>query len=366
MKQPISKLKEWFGPFKMPTANQFGDWIDSYFHKDSKIPAANVEGWSDDSAVILEPGIMELPDLGDEYDNKNKSVRVLGGANGKVYTYKGTQLPIEGNHEAILFWNGTTKVWGIQDSAPMLEPEGVDVLDPDGEQLPKEKAVAIYVGLEVNASKQDIIDSIFNNSLNIETVPELTAKKYISAIGAASDTTSAAWNATVQFESLRGATVLGYKGDFGINSTRLAFYSAPNQASLVGVYPGADVEIIEQDFDVPAGAKYYRASVRNPVENGFKITLKNVPIIKSTPLISFEFVGNSFVYVNDVIQQANIVWNDGSTGRVVYGDWDDVQYCYKSFVATSVENNLQVTQPAVTFNSSGQITNYPKFIITSI
>lgn len=278
----------------------------------------------------------------------------------------GTPWEAETGFKNINWWDGTTGTWSLGSSVALPMKQGVPVINPTGSGLPTEKATADYVGIQVINSKQDVLNSIINNKIDVDTFPELTAKKYISAIGAVSDTTSNAWNATVQFESLRGATVLGYKGEFGTSSTRLAFYSAQSQASLVGVYPGADTEIKEQDFDIPAGAKYYRASVRNPVENGFKITLKNVPVIKSTPLISFEFVGNSFVYVNDVIQQANIIWNDGTTGRVVYGDWDDTQYCYKSFVATSVENNLQVTQPAVTFNSSGQITNYPKFIITSI
>ncbi|TWI22210.1 hypothetical protein [Sphingobacterium siyangense] len=117
MKQPISKLKEWFGAFKMPTANQFGDWIDSYWHKDTKIPASQVEGWTDDSAVILEPGVMELPDL--SFQTKNKTARVLGGTAGKTFTYKGAQYPINPNYEGILFWTGATKVWGIQDQVPM-------------------------------------------------------------------------------------------------------------------------------------------------------------------------------------------------------------------------------------------------------
>jgi lysophospholipase L1-like esterase len=120
MKQPISFLKNLFSDFKIPTGQNFGDMIDSFFHKDVKIPASSVEGWTDDSAVILEPGVMELPELG----NKNKSTKVFGGATGKTYTYKGTQLPILPNNEGILFWNATPKVWGIQDQAPM--PKGQD------------------------------------------------------------------------------------------------------------------------------------------------------------------------------------------------------------------------------------------------
>ncbi|AIM38103.1 hypothetical protein KO02_16485 [Sphingobacterium sp. ML3W] len=140
MKQPISKLKEFFGAFKMPTANNFGDLVDSFFHKDGKIPASQVEGWTDDSAVILEPGVMELPTL----ENKNKSVRVLGGSAGKTYTYQGTPLVIQANHEAILFWDGIAHIWKIQDQAPLALPSGVPVLNPTGSGLPTEKATADY------------------------------------------------------------------------------------------------------------------------------------------------------------------------------------------------------------------------------
>lgn len=140
MKQPISKLKEFFGAFKMPTATNFGDLVDSFFHKDVKIPASQVEGWTDDSAVILEPGVMELPMLAD----KNKNVTVFGGINGRTYTYNGTPYFIAANHQAILFWDAVEQTWKIQDDVPMSIPEGVDILDPIGSNIPKESAVANY------------------------------------------------------------------------------------------------------------------------------------------------------------------------------------------------------------------------------
>ncbi|MGJ1513796.1 SGNH/GDSL hydrolase family protein [Sphingobacterium siyangense] len=137
MKQPISKLKEFFGAFKIPTASNFSDIFDSYFHKDGKIPASNVEGWTDDSAVNLEPNIMELPEL----DNKNKTVKVLGGAHGKTYTYKGAQLHIDADHEAILFWDGTLKTWKIQASEPMPTPEGTNEVVQGGVLLVNQDGV---------------------------------------------------------------------------------------------------------------------------------------------------------------------------------------------------------------------------------
>ena len=115
MKQPISKLKEWFGPFKMPTAANFSDWIDSYWHKDSKIPASNVEGWSDDSAVELEGNV--LPQLAD----KNKYVEVFGGANGRTLTYLNTPIYIQANHKAILFWSAAEQIWKLQDEIAIPE-----------------------------------------------------------------------------------------------------------------------------------------------------------------------------------------------------------------------------------------------------
>ncbi len=123
MKQPISKLKEWFGAFKMPTANQFGDWIDSYWHKDSKIPAANVEGWTDDSALPIEG--TELPNGGD----KNKYVTVYGGPAGKTFTYGEEDFPIDPDNQGTLFWTAATQKWKIQDQvllpkAPIANESG--------------------------------------------------------------------------------------------------------------------------------------------------------------------------------------------------------------------------------------------------
>ncbi|MGJ1328464.1 hypothetical protein [Sphingobacterium multivorum] len=127
MKQPISQLKQFFGSFKMPSASNFGDLIDSFFHKDGKIPAQNVEGWTDDSAVELPAGQLELPDLN---TIKNKYIEVMGGVNGRTYTYKGKNYPISPNNKAIMFWSGADQTYRMQDENPI----GVE-LDKNGGAL---------------------------------------------------------------------------------------------------------------------------------------------------------------------------------------------------------------------------------------
>jgi len=42
-KQPKNILTNWFKTGKFPTQNQFWDWMDSYYHKDEKVPASQVE-----------------------------------------------------------------------------------------------------------------------------------------------------------------------------------------------------------------------------------------------------------------------------------------------------------------------------------
>jgi len=116
MKQPISVLKNFFSAFKMPTGSNFGDMIDSFFHKDGKIPAANIEGWTDDSAIEIIGN--ELPELAD----KNKYVEVLGGENGRTLTYKGTPFAITKDSLAVMFWSGSLKLWKKQDESPI--PKG--------------------------------------------------------------------------------------------------------------------------------------------------------------------------------------------------------------------------------------------------
>lgn len=131
MKQPISKLKEYFGAFKMPSAGNFADMIDSFFHKDSKIPASQVEGWTDDSAIVLLPGQTELPELGD----KNKSLTVFGGANGRILTYGDEQFIIQSNHQVILFWIAADQTWIIQDDVPLAVPDGTNKPKKNGSLL---------------------------------------------------------------------------------------------------------------------------------------------------------------------------------------------------------------------------------------
>lgn len=60
----ISQLKAWFKKGAYPTAEQFADWMDSFFHKEESIPITTVDGLTDqlngkcpkDQAVLREEG----------------------------------------------------------------------------------------------------------------------------------------------------------------------------------------------------------------------------------------------------------------------------------------------------------------------
>jgi len=69
-----------------------------------------------------------LPTLGDA----NKTVKVLGGTNGKAYTYSGATLNINPNYEGILFWDGVLKTWSIQVQEPMPVSEGSKLIVKNG------------------------------------------------------------------------------------------------------------------------------------------------------------------------------------------------------------------------------------------
>lgn len=43
-KQTVNTLKNWFRTALKPTQAQFWDWMDSYFHKDDKIPLTSLDG----------------------------------------------------------------------------------------------------------------------------------------------------------------------------------------------------------------------------------------------------------------------------------------------------------------------------------
>lgn len=61
-----------------------------------------------------------------------------------TYTFGGsTAFTVAEGDLAIVFWNSTA--WAVQDSITLPTQEGTDVLNPVGEQIPKEKAVADYV-----------------------------------------------------------------------------------------------------------------------------------------------------------------------------------------------------------------------------
>lgn len=46
MKQPLSTLKNWFSNLRQPTGSNFSDMLDSFFHRDARIPALQIDGLS--------------------------------------------------------------------------------------------------------------------------------------------------------------------------------------------------------------------------------------------------------------------------------------------------------------------------------
>ncbi|MDI3319116.1 hypothetical protein [Pinibacter soli] len=55
-KQTIEKLKGWFKTGLKPTQQQFWDWLDSFWHKDDKIPVGSIDG--------LQKALDNMPDAG--------------------------------------------------------------------------------------------------------------------------------------------------------------------------------------------------------------------------------------------------------------------------------------------------------------
>lgn len=57
--------------------------------------------------------------------------------------------------EGVLFWNGTTQAWSISKVQALPMPQGVNVINPMGNALPNEKAVADYVS-PINEKIDDV------------------------------------------------------------------------------------------------------------------------------------------------------------------------------------------------------------------
>ncbi|MGQ3646284.1 hypothetical protein ACT8PC_05625, partial [Ornithobacterium rhinotracheale] len=46
-KTDLNSIKQWFKNGLKPTQEQFWAWLDSFWHKDDKIPAENIQGLND-------------------------------------------------------------------------------------------------------------------------------------------------------------------------------------------------------------------------------------------------------------------------------------------------------------------------------
>lgn len=269
------------------------------------------------------------------------------------------------------WWDGTT--WSLGSSVELPVPEGVDVIDPVGEKLPKEKAVAEYVTselkeatTEVNANIDllwdDVNKNILSRGYDNKQVPTLTMSQFINSSGTTSVAADALWGSS-GYIAINSARSLVYKGRFGLTGTRMAFYSSNNTSSFISSYPATNTDIRDLELTFPVGTKFIRVSCYDPSNNDFHIILKGY---KLNNLQDFRIIGTPTYDTNGVISSANIVWNDGSTGVVTYNNWNATEFAYAGFTATSVENGVNVIQPAVTWNDQGQITNYPNTITSFI
>lgn len=207
-----------------------------------------------------------------------------------------------------------------------------------------------------NDQKDLLIDYASGKPVDYKITPLLKSRTYINSVGNQATTISAI-SSTEDFIDLKGATSVFYSGRFGDNATRIAFYSGPNIASLVATYPLVNEVITSREYPTPEGAKYVRATCYDSAIADFYLILLGINVNKEESLFDFRISGSSIVYENSVIKEADIVWNDGSTGRVIYSDWDESNATYKGFTATSIQNNKQIVQPSITFDKDGKITN---------
>lgn len=77
----------------------------------------------------------------------------------------------------------------------------------------------------------------------------------------------------------------------------------------------------------------------------------------------FQILSTVFDEFGNIIT-ATVKWNDGVNGTLTYGDFNNSFLAFDSYVVT--HTSLKVTQPKVTRNEFGQISNYPNKIISSI
>ncbi|NCB67455.1 MAG: hypothetical protein EOM47_01230 [Bacteroidia bacterium] len=62
-KQTLNILKNWFRTGLKPTQAQFWDWMDSFFHKDEKIPLTSIDGIQEEFDKKADKGLIQISDV---------------------------------------------------------------------------------------------------------------------------------------------------------------------------------------------------------------------------------------------------------------------------------------------------------------
>lgn len=210
----------------------------------------------------------------------------------------------------------------------------------------------------------DISEVLRLNS--IVNAQDIVWGEYVNRIGMFSTSIGLdVYGRTAYIQVYEGATIR-YTGEFGMASTSLAIYDSSKR--MIAVYPSSNEVVTELEVELPAGAVYLAATIKQSALDRFRIMLKSGSPSVNTMMLEESYCANGKVAYDDNGNAISypVAWSNGDTGVFSANSYNANSLAYAGYEVTNTQRGLKLVQPSVTFDENGVVTTYPKLKIEVI
>lgn len=296
-KQTLNILKNWFRTGLKPTQQQFWDWMDSFFHKDEKIPLTSIDGIQQEFDKKADKGLIQISDV----ENLEETLDALsnGGVDLSDYATKtelatkvdknGTDRLITQTEAAKLagineHWRGSYQtLTALKTAVPVANPGDEATIDA-GVGTQAQKAIwddtdqDWYISSGTPVTVDQAINEGSINAVAGGAVFNALENKVDKVAGKGLSTNDLTDELIAEFESEKLAiTKQGFNGELSP-----VVYPVDRQRTVIGYKLGSNAT----DFSVTINSvNYTKADVTNvvvPVNTEIKINDVTIAVGKNT------------------------------------------------------------------------------------
>lgn len=325
----INELKGKFADDKEPNGADFGDFMDSFYHRSTRISQNNILGL-----------VETLDNKADRSDFQNLSVGIkdyhddvqtIAERDAIANPYEGLAVAVINDKDAngnsyIHLYNGTT--W--KRTPITIMPK--DILSKS--ELIKSRSWlknkdTLYTKIELGVISQIFDIKLYDSEISdgdIYTITEFYVKDGYGIIH------------------------IHKNGKSWVRRSLLDITAQRYSADKIDIY---------YDFSIPTSGNLNSSASQIIISP----SCVSYPISeKALKELTYQFTDIT-LDIYGIVKTAKVVWSDGSGGEYYAGDFNSLFLCYDSYRVYHFDSGYRMVQPAVTRNEMGVIVTQPQIVI---